>query len=72
MLYIGVDLGTSAVKAAYLWNGNGEIANIASKEYPLYLSTTGLVVNRSLRTGGKSCVRVVSKELASRIMTHPR
>lgn len=34
MLYIGVDLGTSAVKLL-LMNANGKIENIVSKEYPL-------------------------------------
>ena len=34
MLYIGVDLGTSAVKLL-LMNENGEIQKIVSKEYPL-------------------------------------
>ncbi len=34
MLYIGVDLGTSAVKLL-LMEGNGEIKKIASREYPL-------------------------------------
>lgn len=34
MLYIGVDLGTSAVKML-LMDGNGKIEKIVSKEYPL-------------------------------------
>ena len=34
MLYIGVDLGTSAVKLL-LMQGDGKIVNIVSKEYPL-------------------------------------
>ncbi len=34
MLYIGVDLGTSAVKLL-LMEGNGRIVNIVSKEYPI-------------------------------------
>ncbi len=34
MLYIGVDLGTSAVKLL-LMDANGKIENIVSKEYPL-------------------------------------
>ena len=33
MYYIGVDLGTSAVKLLLL-EGNGTIANSVSKEYP--------------------------------------
>lgn len=35
MLYIGIDLGTSAVKLL-LMDGNGEIKKIVSKEYPLF------------------------------------
>ena len=34
MLYIGVDLGTSAVKML-LMSGDGKIEKIVSKEYPL-------------------------------------
>ena len=40
MLYIGVDLGTSAVKLL-LMEGNGAIVNIVSKEYPLYFPHPG-------------------------------
>lgn len=40
MYYIGVDLGTSAVKLL-LMEGNGKIANIVSKEYPLYFPQPG-------------------------------
>ena len=35
MLYIGIDLGTSAVKLL-LMDSEGKIKNIVSKEYPLY------------------------------------
>ena len=35
MLYIGVDLGTSAVKLL-LMDEKGEIKKIVSREYPLY------------------------------------
>lgn len=35
MLFVGVDLGTSAVKLL-LMDENGKIKNIVSKEYPLY------------------------------------
>ena len=35
MLYIGVDLGTSAVKLL-LMDGKGQIKKIVSREYPLY------------------------------------
>ena len=40
MLYIGVDLGTSAVKLL-LMDGDGKIHKIVSKEYPLYFPHPG-------------------------------
>lgn len=40
MLYIGVDLGTSAVKLL-LMNESGKIENIVSKEYPLFFPHPG-------------------------------
>ncbi|MDE6751101.1 MAG: xylulokinase [Lachnospiraceae bacterium] len=40
MLYIGVDLGTSAVKLL-LMDASGKIENIVSKEYPLYFPHPG-------------------------------
>ena len=40
MLYIGVDLGTSAVKLL-LMDSEGKIVNIVSKEYPLYFPNPG-------------------------------
>ena len=40
MLYIGVDLGTSAVKLL-LMDSQGVIRNIVSKEYPLYFPNPG-------------------------------
>ena len=40
MLYIGVDLGTSAVKLL-LMEGSGKIVNIVSKEYPLSFPKPG-------------------------------
>ena len=40
MLYIGVDLGTSAVKLL-LMDGGGKILNIVSKEYPLIFPHPG-------------------------------
>lgn len=40
MLYIGVDLGTSAVKLL-LMSGDGTIENVVSKEYPLYFPHPG-------------------------------
>ena len=40
MYYIGVDLGTSAVKLL-LMDGSGHIEKIVSKEYPLYFPQPG-------------------------------
>lgn len=40
MLYIGIDLGTSAVKLLMM-NEKGEIQKIVSKEYPLYFPHPG-------------------------------
>ena len=40
MLYIGIDLGTSAVKLL-LMDGSGEIKKIVSKEYPLFFPHPG-------------------------------
>ena len=40
MLYIGVDLGTSAVKLLLMDSG-GKIVNVVSKEYPLYFPHPG-------------------------------
>lgn len=40
MYYIGIDLGTSAVKLL-LMEGNGKIVNIVSKEYPLFFPHPG-------------------------------
>ena len=40
MLYIGIDLGTSAVKLL-LMDEKGSIKNIVSKEYPLYFPNPG-------------------------------
>lgn len=40
MLYIGIDLGTSAVKLL-LMDEKGKIHNIVSKEYPLYFPQSG-------------------------------
>ena len=38
--YIGIDLGTSAVKMLMMDN-NGEIIKSVSKEYPLYFPQAG-------------------------------
>ena len=40
MLYIGIDLGTSAVKLL-LMDGEGQIKKIVSKEYPIYFPHPG-------------------------------
>ncbi len=40
MYYIGIDLGTSAVKLLMMDN-NGKIANTVSREYPLYFPCAG-------------------------------
>ena len=40
MLYIGVDLGTSAVKLL-LMDSEGKIVNVVSREYPLYFPHPG-------------------------------
>ena len=40
MFYIGVDLGTSAVKLL-LMDSDGTIVNIVSREYPLYFPHPG-------------------------------
>lgn len=40
MLYVGIDLGTSAVKLL-LMDGAGKIQKIVSKEYPLYFPNPG-------------------------------
>ena len=40
MLYVGIDLGTSAVKLL-LMDSEGKIVNIVSKEYPLYFPHPG-------------------------------
>ena len=40
MFYIGIDLGTSAVKLL-LMDRDGKIVNIVSREYPLYFPRPG-------------------------------
>ena len=40
MLFIGIDLGTSAVKLL-LMDENGNVKNIVSREYPLYFPHPG-------------------------------
>ena len=43
MYYIGVDLGTSAVKLLLMDEDPERSANIVSKEYPLFFAQSGLV-----------------------------
>lgn len=50
MLYIGVDLGTSAVKLL-LMDGEGQIEKIVSREYPLYFFRIRAGRNKIQRTG---------------------
>ncbi len=45
MLYIGIDLGTSAVKLL-LMDSEGKIVNIVSREYPLYFPHPGWAEQR--------------------------
>ena len=40
MLYIGIDLGTSAVKLL-LMNEKGEIKNVVSREYDIFFPQSG-------------------------------
>ena len=40
MYYIGIDLGTSAVKLL-LMDKKGKILNVVSREYPLYFPQPG-------------------------------
>ncbi len=54
MYYIGVDLGTSAVKLL-LMEESGKICNIVSKEYPLFFPHPGLVRTESGRLVYPEC-----------------
>ena len=56
MYYIGVDLGTSAVKLL-LMEESGKICNIVSKEYPLF-SLIRAGQNRIRKTGSPRVLRV--------------
>ena len=49
--YIGVDLGTSAVKLL-LMDQEGQVVNIVSREYPLSFPHPGLVRTESGRLVG--------------------
>ena len=68
MLYIGVDLGTSAVKLL-LMDEKGEIKNVISREYPLF-SRSPAGLNRTRRTGKKQCWKAFRN--CSRARTLPR
>lgn len=46
MIYIGIDLGTSAVKLLAM-DENGTILKTVSKEYPLFFPHSGLVRTES-------------------------
>ena len=61
MLFVGVDLGTSAVKLL-LMDENGKIKNIVSKEYPLYFPLIELV---RAETGRLVCTEYGRTERAS-------
>ena len=49
MYYIGIDLGTSAVKLL-LMEESGKICNIVSREYPLFFPHPG-GLSRNRKTG---------------------
>ena len=53
MYYIGIDLGTSAVKLL-LMQGDGQIANIVSREYPIAFPAGA---SRTPLTGGTLSVQ---------------
>ena len=55
MYYIGIDLGTSAVKLL-LMQGDGQIANIVSREYPIAFPHPGWSEQNPL-TGGTLSVQ---------------
>ena len=56
MLYVGVDLGTSAVKLL-LMEADGTIRNIVSKEYPLFLPHPGWSEQKSGGLAGEDTGR---------------
>lgn len=55
MLYIGIDLGTSAVKLL-LMNEAGEILHVVSRDYPLEFPRPA-GASRTRRTGRRPCGR---------------
>ena len=52
MYYIGIDLGTSAVKLL-LMDETGSIANIVSREYPIAFPHPGWSERRHPRAAGR-------------------
>ena len=62
MYYIGVDLGTSALKLVMM-KGNGELVKTVSKEYPLYFPRSGW--SEQNPTDWFSAVKEGLKELAA-------
>ena len=54
--YIGIDLGTSAMKLL-LMDGTGDIKNVVSKEYPLEFPQPGWS-QQNPRTGKRPFMRV--------------
>ena len=56
MYYIGIDLGTSAVKLL-LMQGDGQIANIVSREYPIAFPHPGWSEQNPPLTGGTLSVQ---------------
>ena len=56
--YIGIDLGTSAVKML-LMDANGDIIKSIAKEYPIYFPQNGQ--NKILKIGGMLLKQVYKK-----------
>ena len=54
MLYIGVDLGTSAVKLL-LMDESGKVLNIVSKEYPISFPKERCCGNQLRRSDAWTC-----------------
>lgn len=72
MYYVGIDLGTSAVKLL-LMNDSGEIRQIVSEEYPLYFPQPGWAEQHptdwwnAVLKGLKALTAVLTKEEKSKI-----
>ena len=65
MLYIGIDLGTSAVKLL-LMDGEGKIQKIVSKEYPLYFPNPGWSEQKPIFSSKKS-TSILSLNLSKKL-----